>query len=122
MKIFKSLERIMNTLIECPDPDINADRRRKPNGYSYKDCPNKAMKSEILGSNFRVDAVIANPDLYKDNDLDLAAAQTAVAMEFKKEATSKNVHEVGAGDGIRRLHLMICCRIENSWCPPQTTS
>jgi hypothetical protein len=54
------------------------------------------MTSEIWGANFKVDAVIANPDIYKKGkrSVTLAAAQTAVAMEFKKEATAEKVYEV----------------------------
>jgi hypothetical protein len=59
------------------------------------DCPNKKMGSEIMGANFKVDAVVANPNLYKAKDIDLAAAQTAVVMKFKKEATPENVYDVG---------------------------
>jgi hypothetical protein len=59
------------------------------------DCPNKKMGSEIMGASFKVDAVVANPNLYKAKDIDLAAAQTAIVMKFKKEATPESVYDVG---------------------------
>jgi hypothetical protein len=92
MKIFKALEEIVEALHHCLDPD----QQRESNGYHYKDCPSQEMKSEILGANFKVDAVIANPDIYKIDGkvIPLAAAQAAVVMEFKKAKTAEKVFEV----------------------------
>ncbi|KAF7775845.1 hypothetical protein Agabi119p4_4238 [Agaricus bisporus var. burnettii] len=93
MQTFKHLEEIVKALYDCPDPDRNS--QRKLNGYRYLDCPGTDMASEIMGAGLKVDAVIYDPDIYKQGSkvIPLAAAQTAVVMEFKKEATLKNVYE-----------------------------
>jgi hypothetical protein len=96
MNTFKPLEKIVEALRGCPSPD--PDSTRVSNGYRYKDCPYQEMSSEIMGANFKVDAVIANPNIYNKSKrpIALAAAQTAVAMEFKKQATPDKVYEVSA--------------------------
>jgi hypothetical protein len=94
MQVFTHLEKIVEALLECPDPS----GKRPSNGYKYRDSPYDKMSSEILGANFKVDAVIGNPNIYKTEDetegIAVAAAQTAVALEFKKDTTDENVHEV----------------------------
>jgi hypothetical protein len=92
MGAFQPLEKIVEALRDCPDPD----NKRQWNGYKYKDCPNSEMKSEILGANFRVDAAISNPDIYKTETgvIPFAAAQTAVVMEFKKGSKGEDVSNV----------------------------
>jgi hypothetical protein len=48
-----------------------------------------------MGPNFKVDAVIYNPEIYKRarGAIHLAAAQTAVVMEFKEETTADSDEE-----------------------------
>jgi hypothetical protein len=96
MKTFRHLKQIVDALHGCPDPDPGSTRQS--NGYHYQDCAYEEMASEIIGANFRIDAAIANPDVYKEGeqDITLAAAQTAVAMEFKKQAIADKVYEVSA--------------------------
>jgi hypothetical protein len=96
MNTFKPLEKIVEALRDCPNPD--PDSTRVSNGYRYKDCPYQEMASEIMGANFKVDTVIANPNVYNKpkKPVALAAAQTAVAMEFKKQATTDKAYEVSA--------------------------
>jgi hypothetical protein len=94
MQVFKHLENIVKVLLECPDPS----GKRASNGYQYRGSPYDEMSSEILGANFKVDAIIGNPNIYKTKGkkegIAVAAAQTAVALEFKKDTTDENLHEV----------------------------
>jgi hypothetical protein len=114
MNTFKPLEKIVEALRDCPDPDPASTR--VSNGYRYKDCPYQEMSSEIMGANFKVDAVIANPNIYNKSKkpIALAAAQTAVAMEFKKEATADKIYEVSVSTAVDVLFLTIYFRIESS--------
>jgi hypothetical protein len=90
--VFEPLMGIVNYLLECPDPS----EQRNSNGYKYHDCPGQQMSSEIIGCNFRVDSVIANSSIYQGSpkEVKLAAAQTAVVMEFKKTTSGKGVYQV----------------------------
>ncbi|EKM75060.1 hypothetical protein AGABI1DRAFT_109663 [Agaricus bisporus var. burnettii JB137-S8] len=51
--------------------------------FFYRDCPYDGMKSEIAGSNFRVDACFSgNPYHFQKNHV--VCSETAVVAEFKK--------------------------------------
>ncbi|KAF7776853.1 hypothetical protein Agabi119p4_5246 [Agaricus bisporus var. burnettii] len=60
--------------------------------FFYRDCPYDGMKSEIPGSNFRVDACfLGNPHHVQNKHV--ICAETAVVAEFKK--STKDFEDVG---------------------------
>ncbi len=85
--------------------------------FSYRNCPNTRIKSEIPGTNFRVDACItSNP-----GSEHVSLSDTAAIAEYKKGTDVTGTMDVSACASCRILNQPTCTRTVISWCRPLAT-
>lgn len=79
--------------VECCEKDGTDSLRNslpRSREFSYKYCPSATIKSQILGTDFQVDACITN----NPNSEGVVLSDTAVVAVFKKDTKPTNVWDV----------------------------
>ncbi len=99
--VFRHLQDIVGSLgtFECREKNGADKPRNEARIFSYRDCPSTEMKSEIPGTNFRVDACITSDP----GSTDVVLSKTAVIAEFKKEDKIHKVMDVSS-PSLRNIH------------------